>query len=147
MVQRVHNLLRTSKRRIAMKAKEIMTRPVLATTARASGRDIAAKLVGSRITGMPVADRTGTVVGVITEADILEALLAGKKLESLIAEDIMSKDPVTADVDLTMADVMKLLNDEGVLRVPVTERGVLVGVISRGDIIKATLEPEFLSFE
>lgn len=45
-----------------------------------------------------------------------------------------------------MADVMKLLNEEGVLRVPVTDHGVLVGIISRADIIRAVLEPEFLSF-
>src|SRR5262249_23714139 len=136
-----------TKRRSPMKAKEIMTRPVLATTPRASVRDIAAKLVGNKISGMPVADRSGTVMGVITEADILDALLQGKKRECLTAGDIMSTDPVTADSEATMTDVMTLLNDEGVLRVPVTERGVLVGVISRGDIIRAALEPEFFSFE
>ncbi len=130
-----------------MKAKEIMNKPVLATTPQASVRDIAAKLVVSKISGMPVADRGGTVLGIITEADILRALIEGKRLETLTARDIMSTDLVTADVEATMADVMKLLNEEGVLRVPVTDRGLLVGIISRADIIRAVLEPEFISFE
>ena len=130
-----------------MKADEIMTRPVLATTAGASVRDIANKMLNNRISGMPVAERDGTVVGVITETDILDALIEGKRLESLTAQDIMSTAPVTVDIDATLADVMKLLNDEGVLRVPVTDRGRLVGIISRADIIKAVLEPEFVTFE
>jgi len=130
-----------------MKAGEIMTKPVLATTANASVRDIAAELLVNRITGMPVADRAGTVLGVITEADILEALTAGEKLETLNASDLMSTDPVTVDSEATVADVMDLLSQEGVLRVPVTDHGRLVGVISRSDIIRAALEPEFMSFQ
>lgn len=130
-----------------MKASEIMSKPVLATTPSASVRDIAAELLVNRITGMPVADRGGTVLGVITEADILGALIDGKKLETLNAADIMSTDPVTVESEATLADVMNVLNEEGVLRVPVTDRGVLVGIISRSDIIRAALEPEFLSFQ
>ena len=129
-----------------MKAAEIMTQPVLATTPHASVREIAAKLLENRISGMPVTDAGGTVLGVITEADILDALLDGQRLETLTAEDIMSGDPVTVDVELTIADVMNVLSKEGVLRVPVTDRGVLVGIISRSDLIRSVLEPEFLSF-
>jgi len=99
------------------------------------------------ISGMPVADRTGKVMGVITGGDILAVLTEGKKLEAMTAEDIMSKDPVTVDIGATMAEVMKLMNEEGILRVPVTNRGKLVGIISREDIIRAVLEPEFLAFE
>jgi len=130
-----------------MTAGEIMTSPVFATTSRASVRDIATKLAMNEISGMPVADRTGKVLGVITEGDILAVLTEGRKLETLTAEDIMSRDPVTVDVGATMAEVMKLLNEEGILRVPVTDRGKLVGIIAREDIIRAVLEPEFLSFE
>ncbi len=129
-----------------MKAAEFMNRPVLATTAHASVRDIAAKLVENKISGMPVVDPGGTLVGIITEAAILDALIESKRLESLTAEDIMSTDLVTVDIEATMADVMEVMSREGVLRVPVTDRGALVGIISRRDIIKAVLEPEFISF-
>ena len=96
---------------------------------------------------MPVADLAGKVLGVITEGDILAVLTEGKNLEAFTAEDIMSKDPITVEVGATLAEVMKLLNEEGILRVPVTDQGNLVGIISREDIIRAALEGEFLFFE
>ena len=138
-----------------MKAGDIMTKPVLATSPRAAVLDVANKLVKNRITGMPVADRAGKVLGVITEADILVALIEGRKLETLVAEDIMSPEPVTVDVNMSMTEVMNRLNEEGILRVPVTDQGVLVGIISRVDIIRAmlapksirTMEPEFMTFQ
>ena len=50
------------------------------------------------------------------------------------------------DVDSPVEEVMKLLQDMNVLRVPVTEHHKLTGIISRSDIIKAVLEPEFMTF-
>lgn len=135
------------RREVAMKAGEIMHRPVLAATVRAGVRDVATQLVMNRISGMPVTDRGGTVLGVITEADILGALIEGKKLETLTAGDIMSKHPVTVDVEAPVEKVLEILNDEGILRVPVLEKGLLVGIISRADIIQAALRAEFITFE
>jgi predicted transcriptional regulator len=123
-----------------------MQRPVLATTPRASVRDIAAQIVMNEISGMPVTEKTGEIVGVITEADILGALMDGKKLENLTAQDIMSADPITVDMDTPMNEVMKRLEENGVLRLPVTSHGKVVGIISRRDIIRSVLEPEFMTF-
>jgi predicted transcriptional regulator len=123
-----------------------MQRPVLATTPRASVRDIATQIVVNEISGMPVTEKSGEVVGVITEADILGALIDGKKLENLTAQDIMSTDPITIDMDMPMDKVMKVLEENGVLRLPVTSHGKVVGIISRRDIIKSVLEPEFMTF-
>ena len=129
-----------------MKASEVMQRPVLATTPRASVRDIAAQLVTNEISGMPVTEKTGEIVGVITEADILGALMDGKKLENLTAQDIMSADPITVDMDTPVNEVMKRIEENGVLRLPVTSHGKVVGIISRRDIIRSVLEPEFMTF-
>ncbi len=129
-----------------MKASQIMQRPVFATTPRASVRDIATQLVVNGISGMPVAERDGTVLGIITEADILRALIEGKRLETLVAEDIMSLGPITVEVDTPVEEVMRILQEHHILRVPVTDKGKLVGIISRSDIIKSVLEPEFLTF-
>jgi len=123
-----------------------MQRPVLATTPRASVRDIATQIVVNEISGMPVMEKTGAIVGIITEADIMGALIDGKKIENLTAQDIMSTDPITVDIDTPMDEVMRLLEKNGVLRVPVTSRGKVVGIISRRDIIKSVLEPEFMTF-
>jgi len=129
-----------------VKASEVMQRPVLATTPRASVRDIATQIVVNEISGMPVMEKTGAIVGIITEADIMGALIDGKKIENLTAQDIMSTDPITVDIDTPMDEVMRLLEKNGVLRVPVTSRGKVVGIISRRDIIKSVLEPEFMTF-
>ena len=129
-----------------MNAGEIMTRPVLATTPGASVRDVAAELLSKRITGMPVADEDGTVLGIITEADIVGALIDGTPLETLQVRDVMTTDPITVESDATVGDVMQVLDEQGVVRVPITERGVLVGVVSRSDVIRAALKPEFLAF-
>jgi CBS domain-containing protein len=129
-----------------VKAAKLMRRPVVAATPRASVRDVAMQLVANGFSGMPVAERDGTVIGVITEADILRALTEGKPLETLAAEDIMTKNVITVDLETPMMDVMKMLQDHHILRVPVADRGKLVGVISRIDLIRTVLEPEFMAF-
>lgn len=127
-------------------AGQVMQKPVLATTTRASARDVAAQLVRNEFSGMPVAERDGTLVGVVTEADILRVLGEGKALETLTAGDIMTEKPATVDLEAPITEVIQILQEHRILRVPVTERGRLVGIISRSDIIRAVLEPEFLAF-
>ena len=95
---------------------------------------------------MPVAERDGQVVGIITEADILRALAEHKTLETLTTSNIMSSKPTVVDVDTPMEQVISLLRESHILRVPVVEEGKLVGIISRSDIIRAVLEPEFIVF-
>ena len=128
-----------------MNAGEIMHRPVLATTPQASVRDIATKLVNHKISGMPVIERDGTLVGVITEEDIMRAMMEQKALETLTAQDIMSKDLVAVRPDTSVEQVMQLLHDEAIGRVPVTVAGRVVGIVSHADIIRARLDEEFLT--
>ena len=127
-------------------AGQIMQKPVVATTTRASARDIAAQLVRNEFSGMPVTERDGTVVGIVTEADILRVLGEGKALETLTASDIMTAKPTTVDMEAPITEIIQVLQEHRILRVPVTEREHLVGIISRSDIIRAVLEPEFMVF-
>jgi len=130
-----------------MTVGQVMNRPVLATTVNTSVRDIAAQLVAAGISGMPVADRNGTVVGVVTEYDVVDALVAGKRLESLKASDIMSKGAITLDVGADLAEAMKLFKEKHIIRIPITEEGKLVGILARTDALRGILEePEFLIF-
>ena len=69
-----------------------------------------------------------------------------KALETIAAADIMSTSPTTVDVETPTEEVMKLLQEHHILRVPVTEKGKLVGILSRSDLIRAVLEPEFMAF-
>jgi CBS domain-containing protein len=130
----------------SMKAKDVMQQPVIAATPQASLRDIATQLVANEFSGMPVAAPDGRVVGVITEADVVRALVQGKRLENLTAVDVMTGPPITVDVNTPLEDVMKSLEDYRIVRVPVTTEDALVGIISRRDVIRAILEPEFMAF-
>jgi CBS domain-containing protein len=129
-----------------MKAADIMTTPVFAATPEASVRDIAAQLVSRDLSGLPVAERHGVVIGMITEADIILALREGKVLEDLRAQDIMATPPLTVDVETSLDAVMQLLQSYLVMRVPVTDGGTLVGMISRRDCLRAVLESSFRTF-
>jgi CBS domain-containing protein len=130
----------------SLNAEDIMEQPVIAATPQASLRDVATQLVSNEFSGMPVAAPDGRVVGVITESDIIRALIQGKKLENLTAADVMSRPPITVDVDTPLEDVMKSLEDHRIVRVPVTSENMLIGIISRRDVIRAILEPEFMAF-
>lgn len=127
---------------MTMKAGEIMHEPVLATAPEASARDVATKLVLNGISGMPVTDREGVVLGIVTEEDILTALMERKDLETLTAQEIMSKNLAAVTAETPIEIVMEILHDEGILRVPVTEDGKLLGIVSRADVIKAALHLE-----
>jgi CBS domain-containing protein len=129
-----------------LKAEEVMQQPVIAATPRASLRDVATQLIVNEISGMPVADVDGRVVGVITEADIIRALNEGKRLENLTASSVMTGPPITVDVETNLADVMKRLEEHRIVRVPVTSQNKLVGIIARRDVIRVVLEPEFIAF-
>jgi CBS domain-containing protein len=130
----------------SLKAEDIMGQPVIAATPQASLRDVATQLVTNEFTGMPVAAPDGRVVGVITEADIIRALIQGKRMEHLTAADVMTGPPITVDRNTPLQEVMKSLEDYRIVRVPVTSENLLVGIISRRDVIRAILEPEFMAF-
>ena len=106
----------------ALTAEEVMRQPVIAATPRASLRDVATQLVMNGISGMPVADVDGRVVGVITEADIIRALNEGKRLENLTASSVMTGPPITVDTETNLAEVMKRLEEHRIVRCPLPVR-------------------------
>lgn len=129
-------------------ASDIMMRPVVSARKRASARDIALQLLTGLYSGMPVTDDEGRVVGVITELDLLKAVVEGKDLIKTTAEEIMNREVMTANVDTPINDLIKIMTDMHVIRVPITdtERGRLVGVVARCDILRAMIEPEFAAY-
>jgi predicted transcriptional regulator len=98
----------------------------------------------NNISGMPVVERDGVVIGIVTEDDILGAFVDGIQLDLLVVQGIMSTDPITVDIETPLTEVMQTIYDEGVLRVPVVEDGRLVGIISRSDVITALAQPGYL---
>ncbi len=95
---------------------------------------------------MPVTDENGKVVGVVSEFDLLGQVCEGKELVKLTAEDIMTKNPITVDANTKINDVLQVMLDNNIVRLPVVEDGHLAGVVARCDILKAYIEPEFVTY-
>ncbi|MCP3678287.1 MAG: CBS domain-containing protein [Deltaproteobacteria bacterium] len=126
-------------------AKEIMTRPVVSARKNASARDIALQLLSGLYSGMTVTDDEGRVAGIVTEFDLLDQIRQERDLSQLTAEDIMTRDVITVDVDTSVGDVVTTLLDRNITRLPVTEKGKVVGVIARCDMLRCSLDPAFIT--
>ena len=109
----------------ALKASHIIVRPVVSARNSASARDIALQLLTGLYSGMPVTDDQRHVIGVVTEFDLVEAIQTGKELNKTTAEEIMTKEVVTADVDTPVSELIKIMTDKHVIRLPITAKGKL----------------------
>jgi CBS domain-containing protein len=123
----------------------IMTRPAISARKDAPAKEIAFEIFYGFFSGMPVTDGDGRVIGVVTEIDLLKQIREGKDLEKLTADDIMTKDPVTVDITASLDDILNIMIGKNVIRIPVTEGGLLVGVIARRDILRYYFQPEHFS--
>ncbi len=128
-----------------MLAKEIMNKIVTAATRKTNGRDLSVKLLSGMYSGLPVVDK-GKVVGVVTEFDLLKAVKEGKDLQKIFAEDIMTKEPICVEEDTHVDEIIKIMTEQKIIRVPVVREGNLIGVISRCDILNSLIQPEFVTF-
>lgn len=126
-------------------AFEIMTRPAISAKLKASARDIALQFINEQYSGMPVTEEDGKVIGIVTEIDILKALNEGKELSHINAGDIMTLDVVTANPDTPITEMISMMEEFHIIRLPVVKDEKLIGVVSRGDIIRSLIEPEFMS--
>ena len=126
-----------------MRVADVMQRPVYSATPTATAREVAVNLLMSRISGSPIVAESGAPLGTVTELDLIRALRSGKDLEATLAAEIMTPDVITVDADEDIETVMETLDTEQIIRVPVTMDGRLVGVVARGDVIRAMLTPRF----
>jgi CBS domain-containing protein len=129
-----------------MKARDVMNSRVTAATPRAVGRDLALQLLAGMYSGLPVVDGKGKVLGVVTEFDLLNAIRNGKDLQTIKAEDIMTRPAICAREDEDVDDVIRKMTEKSIIRIPVVgEEGKLVGVIARADVLSRLIEPEFVT--
>ena len=128
------------------KASEIMTRPVVAVKESACARDVVLQLIAGLFSGMPVTSDDGEVVGIITELDILAAVDDGRELMKTPVREIMTTDVARANPETTVADLIKILREFHLIRVPIVKNNKLVGIVSRSDILRSLIEPEFETY-
>src|SRR3970040_40967 len=123
-----------------------MNRPVLAAAKSASARDLAIQMLMGGFSGIPITERDGALVGLVSELDIIRALRAGKTLDAITAAEIMTAEVIPVNADATVEEIMEIMDTKQIVRVPVLEDGKLVGVVSRPEVLRAALERTFMCF-
>ena len=99
------------------------------------------------VSGLPVIDDQGHVIGVVTEFDILKVLRNGENGLAAVAKDIMTKEPICLEANQTVDEAIELMTRHHIIRIPVTSAGKLVGIVSRTDVLGAYVKEEFQVFE
>lgn len=112
-----------------MKVKEIMRSPVICARTDMPTGDIARLLSQHNISAVPVTDEHGTVVGLVSEYDLLAR-------SGAMARDVMSRGIVSVDEEADVDDVRHLVIERRIRRVPVMAGAKLVGIVSRSDIVR-----------
>jgi CBS-domain-containing membrane protein len=151
-----------------MKARDVMTARVMTVGSQAPIMEAVRLMLQNRISGLPVVDDKGVLVGMVTEGDFLRRgeigteRRRGRWLEFLVGpgrladeyvqtrgrkvEDVMTRDLVTVTEDTALEEVVRLMERHRIKRLPVVRDGHLVGILTRANIMHALVslaaEPE-----
>src|SRR5579872_121504 len=140
-----------------MKTADIMTHKVVSIAPDATILEAIRLMLQNRISGLPVVDKTGNLVGIVTEGDFLRRTETGTQrkrprwLEFItgpgkLAEEyvhthgrkvneVMTPEPVTVTEDTSIEDVVNIMEKRRIKRLPVTCKGRLVGIVSRANLL------------
>ncbi len=117
-----------------MKAQDIMTTEVVAVDKKTSVKDAAVKMAESDVGSVVVNDKD-KLVGIITDRDITIRAVAEKDdMNKVTCADVMSTNVVTATSDTDMEEVINLMSEHQIKRIPIVEKNNVVGMISLRDI-------------
>jgi CBS domain-containing protein len=141
-------------------ARDVMTAEVLAVPVETSLEEIAQLLAEHHISGVPVVDEQRHVIGIVSEADLIDehkrewhiprTALYGLFLipedvlmkayeggRGLTARDVMTKKVTTASEDTSFHELADMMVMRHINRVPIVREGKLVGIVCRGDLVRA----------
>ncbi|MDH4231398.1 MAG: CBS domain-containing protein [Nitrospirota bacterium] len=144
---------------LEMHVQDVMSKDVITVLKYESILHVAKILSEKNISGLPVVDKKNKVIGIITQADIL-SILGMRKEHSLkdvlkhmlgeplperrmgdIVGDIMTAPAATIKTNANIAEAAQIMDEKKIRRLPVVdEKNMLVGIISRADILKAVLK-------
>ncbi|MGX1352031.1 CBS domain-containing protein [Bradyrhizobium elkanii] len=142
-----------------MRAHEIMARNVLTIAPEADLAEAGSLMLRHDISGLPVVDRQGALVGILSESDFLRrneigtqrrrprwlewVLGPGEAAESYVRErgrtvsEIMTASPITVNEQTTLAEIVDIMERNRIKRVPVVQEGKLTGLVSRSNLMQA----------
>jgi CBS domain-containing protein len=142
-----------------MKASDVMTRNLVTVERGTPVAQAIHLMLDNQVSGLPVVDDTGKMVGILTEGDLLRRSETGTErhrprwLEILMGpgrmaedyvrthgrrvEEIMTRDLVTASGDTPLDEIVRLMERRRIKRVPVFEGDALIGIVSRADLLRA----------
>ncbi|MEV4624236.1 CBS domain-containing protein [Asanoa sp. NPDC049573] len=145
----------------AWKVRDVMTTNVATVAEGTPYREVVDLMTSRHVSGVPVVDDAGLVLGVISEADLLykvemigepheRRIFEGRrrhaarvKADALIARELMAAPAVTASASTSLVEAAKRMEREHVKRLPVTDsHGRLLGIVSRADLLKVHLRPD-----
>jgi CBS domain-containing protein len=143
-----------------MKAQDVMTQPVISILQSASVLEAIALMLRHRISGLPVVDANGRLIGMVTEGDFLrrgeigtqrrrprwiEFFIPGRLADEYVrasgrkVAELMSMDVHTVDEQASLEDVVRVLERNRIKRVPVMRGDRLVGIITRANLMRAMI--------
>lgn len=142
-----------------MRASDVMTSSVITVKPETPVADVARLLVERRISGVPVVDQQGRVVGILTEGDLFRrhelgterrrgrllemftsnVTLAAEYVQShgRTAGDVMTSEVISVTPDTALTTISDIFEKERIKRVPVIKDGRLLGIVSRGNLVQA----------
>ena len=128
-----------------LKARDLMQTRIVAVTRGYSARELAILIHSGTCSGVPVIEPGNHLVGIVSEFDVLKALVAGKDLQALKAENIMTPQPITVDETATAETVIKQMIEHQIIRIPVVREDRLIGMISRTDLMNQLIDSHLIN--
>ena len=128
-----------------LKARDLMQTRIVAVTRGYSAREVAILIQSGTCSGVPVIEPGNHLVGIVSEFDVLKALVKGQDLQVLKAEDIMTSQPVTVEETATAETVINQMIEHQIIRIPVVRDGRLVGMISRTDLMDHLIDSHLIN--
>lgn len=136
-----------------MEAGDVMTLGAAAVRRETPLAEALQIMLDHRISGLPVVDLDGALIGVVSEGDFLrergsggrpiDALIAGgrgaRDLDARTVAEIMTSDPVTIAADTPLEEAVRLMDQHKVKRLPVVKDGEVVGILSRANLLLGLL--------
>jgi CBS domain-containing protein len=121
-----------------MKVKDVMTTPAMFVLKDTPVSQVSTIMRDNDVGVVPVCDENGSVLGVVTDRDIVvRALSLNKSLDTISVSDIMTSEVTTVSPMTDVDDVYEIMSDIQIRRLPVVDKTTLVGMVTLGDLSQA----------